>query len=125
MSADENFEAARAIFDMDRYEADKRSELELKRMHAERDVKIEQAKARTARWNAIGVFLGFVGFAIVCGVIAFFIWNGVKGPSAEQQSEERKSIACSEAGGTWIGKIDTRESQSPGICVAQGAKVAG
>jgi hypothetical protein len=77
----------------------------------------ERRHARAlARWRYSAMAVGYVAAAAAVVAVVWIIWQGVAGPSATEQFEDRQKIACIEAGGSWLRVGDPDRGNEYGTC---------
>lgn len=80
----------------------------------------ELAKQRhdraVARWENSAIAVGWIALACAIVAVSFIVWQGVKGPSADEEIEDSQKRACTESRGTWI-RVADGDTSSYGTCL--------
>lgn len=81
--------------------------------HLERKRKHERTMERL---QTTGIAIGFLALAAAVIGVAYIIWLGVRGPSADDAAEERLKSECIAQHGTWI-KVADGPDDTYGACM--------
>lgn len=102
----------------------KSQEAEKLRHHqAVEDEKKRRHVRSVERLKTIGVVFGSVAGAAAVVGIAFIVWLGVRGPSADAVLEQEVKLECTKAGGTWLDVSAGSSDTTSGTCFGPAIKV--
>jgi hypothetical protein len=77
--------------------------------------KVRRHERALARWRYGSMVVGYVAAAGATLGLAFMLWQGVAGPSAEDQLEDGQRRECIAEHGTWVKIADGTETT--GTCL--------
>lgn len=77
--------------------------------------KVRKHERSIQRWKGLGTAAGFVALAAVICTGILSVWLAFKGPSTEDQMNEKVRLECIEADGTWLKLADGTDTY--GTCV--------
>jgi len=80
----------------------------------EKERKHERA---VVRWKYASLAVGYAAAAVAPIGVAYIIWMGVRGPSAQQVLEDQQKKECISTHGTWV-KLADGDRSAYGTCIA-------